>query len=96
MWTVFDDTWNEEMPASDPKLQPPADLFQPLRGLGKVWREHQEDVREPLGWATTQEVAYQARLQTRSLDERHPMQFILSSSGQVYVLHPGETRWKVR
>jgi hypothetical protein len=54
----FEDTWTEDQPESDPTLTPPEDdLYQPIRGFGKVWREHPE-VREALGWATSVELGF--------------------------------------
>ena len=38
-WAEYPDTWREGLPESDPALQPPAGLRQPVRGFGKVWRE---------------------------------------------------------
>jgi len=39
-------------PESDPTIVPPAGLYQPTRGFGKVWREGTgAQVRERLGWA---------------------------------------------
>lgn len=53
----YPDLWNEGMPASDPALVPPAGLFQPVRGFGKVWREN-ATVRAKLGWATANEKGF--------------------------------------
>jgi hypothetical protein len=56
-WMVYPDTFQEGQPEYDPELTPPAGLQQPIRGFGKVWREH-EDVREGLGWAKDVEYGY--------------------------------------
>jgi hypothetical protein len=61
-WARFEDTWTEAEPESDAALQPPADLVQPVRGFGKVWRE-QPGVRELLGWGLAPEQGYTARFQ---------------------------------
>jgi len=54
----FDDTYS---PAGDPEsgpAVPPADLLQPVRGFGKVWREGTAArVRDRLGWAIAPESA---------------------------------------
>jgi hypothetical protein len=61
-WQTFADTWTEDQPPDDPRLQPPRDLFQPVRGFGKVWREN-PDVKEIVGWATTQEAGLLTTIQ---------------------------------
>jgi len=57
-WLIFVDEWNEaQEPEVDPTLTPPADLMQPVRGFGKVWRDLlTEQQREELGWATATEL----------------------------------------
>lgn len=51
----FTDTWAEGQPVSGSDT-PPAGLYQPVRGFGKVWREGTgARVRERLGWATAPE-----------------------------------------
>ena len=57
----FADTWDASQPASG-GLVPPAELLEPMRGFGKVWRET-PDVRAQLGWATTPEAADRADAQ---------------------------------
>jgi hypothetical protein len=50
-WLPYDDTWSPDQPAGGgPGPQP--GLYEPQRGFGKVWREHQE-VRSCLGYATS-------------------------------------------
>jgi hypothetical protein len=67
----FDDTYLEGEPESLPELDPPADattesrfpnaqIQQPIRGFGKVWRET-EGLRERLGWALAPEVEINTR-----------------------------------
>jgi len=51
------DTWTDAQPASDPSLQPPGGLSQPVRGFGYAWR-NAPPVRAGLGWATEGEHAY--------------------------------------
>lgn len=62
---TFTDTWTEGQPASDPTIVPPADLFAPTRGFGKVWRE-QPGVRDALGWAFFPETPVSSQTQARS------------------------------
>lgn len=56
-WEQYADPWSTGEPESDPTLQPPAGLSQPLRGFGKLWRET-PGRRETLGWATGPEQGY--------------------------------------
>ncbi|MBI1280310.1 MAG: hypothetical protein GC179_19450 [Anaerolineaceae bacterium] len=56
-WKVYDDTWVDGDPASDPSIVPPEGKYQPLRGFGKLWREHQE-IRDRLGFGITPEFGY--------------------------------------
>lgn len=59
-WQIYEDTFEEGMPESDPTLEPPATgLIQPIRGFGLLWREN-EALRENLGWAIEEEVGYLA------------------------------------
>ncbi len=57
VWQKYNDLWNASEPESDPALQPPAGLYQPVRGFGKVWRE-MPGVRDKLGWALAPEQGY--------------------------------------
>ena len=65
-WQRYEDTWYEGLPESDPGIVPPPGYEQPIRGFGKVWREHPE-VRAELDWATTGEssvlITYQRQVQ---------------------------------
>jgi hypothetical protein len=65
-WQSFEDTWHEGLPESDPSIIPPTGYEQPIRGFGKVWREHAE-VQNKLNWATTGEsavlITYQRQVQ---------------------------------
>ncbi len=62
-WESYIDTWDESQPASDPGIVPPAGRYQPVRGIGKVWREN-PNVRARLGWAYEPESAFTGRIQT--------------------------------
>jgi hypothetical protein len=61
----FDDTF---VAGADPvtgSLVPPAGLFQPSGGIGKVWREATAiGVRDRLGWATTPEASGMGSIET--------------------------------
>lgn len=84
-WQVFQDTFEDGMPESDPALdfQAPAYAdWQPRRGFGLIWRE-QPGVFERLGWAeSAYEQEYTARLQTRS----DGTIFLGDPNGRVYAL----------
>jgi hypothetical protein len=56
-WTVYQDTFQEGEPESDPNLTVPAGMFQPMRGFGKLWRENRA-VGDGLGLGTTPEFGY--------------------------------------
>jgi hypothetical protein len=90
-WAVFADTFREGDPESNPGLIAPEGVEQPVRGFGKVWREHPE-VRESLGWATTREQAVTIQVQNF---ERGLMVWI---NGLIYALSEapdGTRRWLV-
>ena len=56
-WKVYDDTWADTDPASDPSIVPPDGKFQPLRGFGKLWRGN-PDIKNKLGFGITPEFGY--------------------------------------
>ncbi len=60
-WRSFADTFKEGDRESDPTLAPPAGKLQPIRGFGKVWRDH-EGLRDKLGWATAKETSQPAEV----------------------------------
>jgi hypothetical protein len=51
-WHVYPDNFDEGDEEFDPDIEPPDGLFQPRRGFGKLWRDHDE-VRQMMGWAVT-------------------------------------------
>lgn len=59
-WAVYDDSFVDGQPEFDPSLTPPAKMLQPIRGFGKLWREHPE-IKQALGWALEQEVGQVTR-----------------------------------
>jgi len=61
-WQTFVDAWRESEPDSDPNIVPPQGKYQPIRGFGKVWRNHSE-VRQRLGWALEQEKGFNTTYQ---------------------------------
>lgn len=70
-WLCFQDTFVEGDVEMEETFEPPtdattesefpdADLQQPIRGFGKIWRENDE-LREQLGWALTNEIEHNSR-----------------------------------
>ena len=60
-WRSFADTFKEGNRESDPALSPPGGKLQPIRGFGKVWREH-DGLRDKLGWAIAKETSQPAEI----------------------------------
>lgn len=84
-WQRLDDTWTAADPESDPSLTPPVGLSQPVRGFGKVWREH-EEVRSKLGWATGSEEAYTAVWQWQTRESIPSAGYLQLQNGRVLLL----------
>lgn len=85
-WQRFDDEWSEDQPQSDPTIIPPEGLYQPIRGFGKVWREH-ASVRDELGWAMGPELAFESKIQFQEVEEGDDeVTFLLTFNGQVFAL----------
>ncbi|MFN8487527.1 MAG: hypothetical protein U0350_08050 [Caldilineaceae bacterium] len=78
-WAVFDDRFKEGQTESDPSIKAPQGRLQPIRGFGKVWREH-GNVRNGLGWATAKEQGISAPVQTFAHG------FMIRTGGLVYAL----------
>jgi hypothetical protein len=96
-WQRFADTWTEAEAESDPTLTPPAGLYQPIRGFGKVWREH-AGVRERLGWATSVELGYTSAVQRPVSETGEEILFLRTYNGQVFYLNevqPGRGTWGI-
>ncbi len=64
-WLTFPDTWDASQPSSDPGIVPPAERFQPVESIGKVWRDN-ADVRNRLGWAYEVQSSFSGRIQDYS------------------------------
>jgi hypothetical protein len=102
-WRSYPDTFVDGEPEFDPNLNPPAaNLYQPRRGFGKLWR-NTPGLKEQLGWATTPEFAlnttyvYQPGGYLDSNDKYVPQpgkHFITTLSRQVFALSEGDHRWE--
>ncbi|MFP4323252.1 MAG: LysM peptidoglycan-binding domain-containing protein [Anaerolineales bacterium] len=65
-WESYPDEWDASLPFDDPSIQPPAERFQPVAGIGYLWRTN-ETVRERLGWAYEPEQPFTGRRQEPQL-----------------------------
>ncbi len=61
---VYQDTWKEGMPETDPGIVPPEGKFQPTRGGGLLWRTNPK-VRAGLGWGIDSPHGYTALFEQR-------------------------------
>lgn len=104
VWEIYEDTFEEGMPESDPNFAPTEPgLLQPIRGFGKIWRENDE-LRAQLGWAIAEEVGYLANYEYHyggTLDANNNFiqgsgyHLIESLSRDVYRFNEGTWDWEV-
>jgi hypothetical protein len=104
VWTRHRDTWSEDLPELDPSIVPPEeDLYQPIRGFGKLWRENPA-VREALGWALEDEMghvtdyAYYAGGEVTADGEYIPgpgYHTVRSRFGQTYIFDETNGTWRI-
>jgi hypothetical protein len=85
-WVRYEDTWDESQPADDPSLVPPAGLWQPVRGFGKVWREQLGGPQAEVGWGLGPEQGYEMLAQSFGGG-----QMFLEAMGEVFVLYADGT-----
>jgi len=78
----YEDVWTDAEPESDPAMVPPAGLFQPVRGFGKIWREN-PSVRDRLGWATAPEQGFDTQLQGQIRESIPSVAFLRTLDSQV-------------
>jgi LysM repeat protein len=88
----YPDTWTIGDPETDPDLEPPQGLHQPVRGFGKVWREY-AGLRDQLGWATMPEYAYQASYQIELRESTPGVSYLTRPEGTILQLV--DTRWSL-
>ncbi len=56
-WQVYDNTYQDGEPETDPSIVPPDGKYQPVRGFGKLWRTNPE-IKDKLGFGLTPEFGY--------------------------------------
>lgn len=66
-YSVYQDTWREGMPETDPNIQAPEEFIQPERGFGQAWRTY-PGVRDSLGWGISSTQGYTALIVSDQAD----------------------------
>jgi hypothetical protein len=56
-WSIYNNSFIDGEQEFDPSIVAPQNLFQPIRGFGKLWRENPE-IKQALGWATETEYGH--------------------------------------
>jgi hypothetical protein len=56
-WAIYEDTFADGDPESDPSIIPPEGMYQPTRGFGMLWR-NTAGIRDRLGFGLTPEFGY--------------------------------------
>jgi hypothetical protein len=87
-WVAYADRWTEDQPERDPDLVAPEELYQPIRGFGKVWREQLGGPKAPAGWATSEEEGFTALVQPFAEG------LLIQGEDALYVLHSDGT-WTI-
>jgi hypothetical protein len=90
-WTTYTDDWIQGAPENDPDLAPPSGMYQPVRGFGLVWRE-QPGVKDRLGWAITEEGAYDTAVQRTSF-AKYNETYIRALDGKLWRLLAERSDW---
>jgi hypothetical protein len=95
-YAIYADTFEEgKDPERDPSIVPPPDLYQPIRGFGKVWRENPE-VRTKIGWATAPESGFETWQQRYQGFGLHNVTIWMEGfNGTIYELDPMGQIWQI-
>jgi hypothetical protein len=95
-YATYPDTFEEgKDPERDPSIKPPSDLYQPIRGFGKVWRENPE-VRTKIGWATAPESGFETWQQRYQGFGMHNVTIWMKGfDGTIYQMDPMGQIWDV-
>jgi hypothetical protein len=91
-WQTFTDAWDASDFDGDPAIVPPDGLYQPVRGFGKVWREHPQ-VRDRLGWAVDQETGFSTVMQGTTRFKYNAI-YLRALDGNVWHLGPEMSSWQ--
>lgn len=91
-WNIYTDHWSDGDPIDDPTIEPPAGLYQPVRGFGLIWRE-EPDVRSRLGWAVKPEAAFSTAYQTTSRFKYNDL-YLGALDGNVWRMLPERSGWE--
>ena len=89
---LFTDEWNETEPQFDPELLPPPGLYQPLSGIGKIWRENPE-IQAKLGWATAEEKEFVITMQAEQAVD-YPHLYMQAHDGSIRHIWPTNYSWE--
>ena len=93
---ALSDTWQDGMPVEDAGITAPAGFFEPTRSFGLVWSDPSVtgmDIRRKLGWATGEEVQYEAKYQCDSTPVNQVC-YLQGPSG-LLVIEPMSIGWHV-
>ncbi len=92
-WAAYVDTFKDGQPDRDPSINPPANLLQPIRGFGLVWRT-QPHVRDRLGWAVNTEAGFDGSYQSDSAAVPGSTLYVRGQNGSVFALSSKDQTWK--
>ena len=90
-YQTFNDTWTSSDPLDTGETPRPG-LILPARGFGKVWAQ-QPGVRDRIGWATSTEASYNARIETYLIPRDLTATYLNLPDGRLLVLEQG---WEIR
>jgi len=91
-WQAYTDTWTAGEPDRNPDISAPDGFYQPVRGFGKIWRE-QPEVRDRLGWATGEEMAFESMVQRTSY-AKYNETYIKAVDGLIWRLKAERSGWE--
>jgi hypothetical protein len=90
-YMVYPDTWTADQPVDSGEM-PPGGLILPAHGFGKVWAE-QPGVRDGLGWATSQESSYTAKVEVYFVPGDDNATYLNTPDGRTLIIGRG---WQAR
>lgn len=93
-WLRVPDQFTDGQPERDETIQPPPNLFQPIRGFGLVWRENPR-TRERLGWAIQPELGYDGYVQITGLTDSDRVTYLRTRDGGILELSDNGGAWQI-